>query len=57
MRSLRGPLAAGTLIRELPDQNHVFQTAATIRVDEHGTIEETIAPVVLETVGTWILSP
>ena len=47
---------AAAAMRELPDLNHLFQTAATGRVDEYAAIEETVAPVALETVGRWILS-
>ena len=39
---------------ELPGLNHLFQTATTGSPSEYGTIEETLAPVVLTTVGDWI---
>ncbi len=42
--------------RELPGLNHLFQTAATGLVTEYGQIEQTLAPVVLQQVGDWILS-
>ncbi len=35
--------------------NHLFQTAETGHPNEYGDIEETIAPVVLETISSWIL--
>jgi fermentation-respiration switch protein FrsA (DUF1100 family) len=40
----------------LPGLNHLFQTSSTGAVSEYGTIEETIAPVVLQTIGDWILA-
>jgi pimeloyl-ACP methyl ester carboxylesterase len=42
-------------IVKLPKLNHLFQTARTGRMDEYGKIEETIAPVALETISNWIL--
>ncbi|MBX0332739.1 alpha/beta fold hydrolase [Pontibacter sp. HSC-14F20] len=41
-------------IKELPGLNHIFQTADTGQVHEYGTIEETMAPVALETISTWM---
>jgi fermentation-respiration switch protein FrsA (DUF1100 family) len=41
-------------IRELPGLNHLFQTCQTGAVSEYFVIEETLAPVVLETVADWI---
>lgn len=43
-------------IREFPDLNHLFQTCKTGAVTEYATIEETLAPVVLETIAKWISS-
>jgi hypothetical protein len=40
---------------ELPGLNHLFQTAKTGAPDEYSTIEETIAPVVLQKIAAWIL--
>jgi dipeptidyl aminopeptidase/acylaminoacyl peptidase len=40
----------------LPGLNHLFQTSKTGAVSEYGTIEETIAPVVLQTIGDWIVA-
>lgn len=40
---------------ELPGLNHLFQTAKTGSPSEYAQIEETIAPVVLETMANWIL--
>jgi len=42
-------------IKELPDLNHIFQTAKTGSVTEYSKIEETMAPVALETISNWIL--
>ena len=41
-------------ITELPGLNHLFQTAQNGGVGEYATIEETMAPVVLQTVADWI---
>ena len=43
-----------TAIRELPGINHALQTARTGTAGEYFLIEETVAPVVLETVTTWL---
>jgi len=40
---------------ELPKMNHLFQTANTGLPTEYPLIEETIAPVVLNTIGDWII--
>jgi len=39
---------------ELPGLNHLFQTAATGSPAEYGTLEETFAPVALQTISDWI---
>ena len=41
-------------IVEFPNINHLFQTANTGLPMEYSLIEETIAPVVLQTIGDWI---
>lgn len=41
-------------VRELPNLNHLFQTATTGAVGEYAQIEETLAPVALEVIGTWL---
>ena len=41
--------------REMPGQNHLFQTAQTGNPSEYLAIEETISPVTLKVVGDWIL--
>jgi pimeloyl-ACP methyl ester carboxylesterase len=43
-------------VREFASLNHLFQTCKTGGVEEYGAIEETIAPMVLETIGDWILA-
>ncbi len=42
-------------IVELPGLNHLFQTATTGLPGEYEEIEETIAPIALDTVASWIL--
>ncbi|MEO8001299.1 MAG: hypothetical protein ABI644_05440 [Arenimonas sp.] len=39
---------------ELKDLNHLFQTCATGAFYEYPVIEETFAPVALETIGAWL---
>jgi pimeloyl-ACP methyl ester carboxylesterase len=39
---------------QLPGLNHLFQTAKTGNVPEYSTIEETISPVALRTIGEWL---
>lgn len=42
------------VIKELPKLNHLFQTARTGAGAEYGVIEETMAPLALDTVSDWI---
>jgi hypothetical protein len=42
-------------VEELPDLNHFFQPAKTGSPDEYIKIEETIAPLALETITGWIV--
>jgi hypothetical protein len=42
-------------VEELPSLNHLFQTAKTGSPGEYKQIEETIAPLALETITGWIL--
>ena len=42
-------------IEELPGLNHLFQTAKTGSPMEYARIEETISPVALEKIASWIL--
>lgn len=46
---------AKVTIKEFPGLNHLFQHTKTGMVSEYGTIEETLAPEMLETVTSWIL--
>ena len=39
---------------ELPGLNHLLQTSKTGLPEEYSKIDETIAPVALETIGVWI---
>ena len=41
---------------EMPGLNHLFQTAKTGALSEYAQIEETISPVALERIGSWILA-
>lgn len=42
-------------VMELPDLNHLFQTAITGSPSEYQQIEETISPTALDVIGDWIL--
>ena len=42
-------------IVELPNLNHLFQTAETGDISEYSKIEETISPAALQLIGDWIL--
>ncbi len=56
---IRKALAAGgnknSEVDELPGLNHLFQTAKTGGVGEYSEIEETMSPVAMEKVASWIL--
>jgi pimeloyl-ACP methyl ester carboxylesterase len=41
---------------ELPGLNHMLQTATTGLVREYGSIEETVSPLALTTVGDWVVA-
>ena len=41
-------------IEELPNLNHLFQTAKTGNVGEYADIEETVAPIALDAMSDWI---
>jgi fermentation-respiration switch protein FrsA (DUF1100 family) len=43
-------------VKRFPKLNHLFQTATTGLPDEYHQIDETIAPVVLETMANWLRS-
>jgi hypothetical protein len=40
----------------LPNLNHLFQTSKTGAPSEYAEIEETIAPIALQTIGDWIVA-
>ena len=42
-------------VDELPGLNHLFQTAKTGSPADYGEIEETISPLALDKIATWIL--
>lgn len=42
-------------VDELPGLNHLFQAAKTGAVSEYAEIEETMAPVALDKIATWIV--
>jgi pimeloyl-ACP methyl ester carboxylesterase len=42
------------VVKELPKLNHLFQTATTGAGSEYYSIEETMSPLALETVSSWI---
>ncbi|MCA9704912.1 MAG: alpha/beta fold hydrolase [Myxococcales bacterium] len=45
-----------TTVHRLPGLNHLFQHAKTGMPDEYGTIEETMAPEVLDLVADWVVA-
>ena len=45
---------AKVTIAALPNLNHLFQTSTTGALSEYAKIEETFAPIALETMGRWI---
>jgi len=42
------------LVEELPELNHLFQTAQTGVLEEYPQIEETFSPMALDFIGAWI---
>ena len=55
----RGSQAGGNkshTVRELPNLNHLFQTCSTGATAEYSKIDETMAPLLLQTVSEWIVS-
>ena len=40
----------------LPNLNHLFQTTKTGAQSEYFEIEETLAPIALQTIGDWIVA-
>ncbi len=43
-------------IVELPGLNHLLQTAPTGAVGEYADIEETVAPIALDTIANWVVA-
>lgn len=41
-------------VKELPGLNHLFQTCKTCTVIEYGQLQETIAPLALQTITDWL---
>jgi pimeloyl-ACP methyl ester carboxylesterase len=41
-------------VKELPGMNHLFQTCKTCTVNEYGRLQETIAPLALQTITEWL---
>ena len=41
-------------VRRFPEMNHLFQTAGTGSPNEYAQIDETMAPEVLDLIGSWI---
>jgi fermentation-respiration switch protein FrsA (DUF1100 family) len=42
-------------VKELPNLNHLLQTAETGAISEYGRIEETMSPEALQVIGEWII--
>ena len=42
-------------VKELPNLNHLLQSAETGSISEYGKIEETMSPTALKLIGHWIL--
>jgi len=58
--AIRSALVAGSTkkfeVKEMPGLNHLFQTCVKCTVAEYGELEETIAPVALQTIMGWLNS-
>ena len=59
LQEIRNALERGgntrVTVKELPSLNHLFQTCKTGAVSEYGEIEETFAPVALQSISDWII--
>ena len=59
LRAIEEALEAGGnedyTVKELPELNHLFQTAKTGSPSEYATIEETMSPAAMELIGDWVL--
>jgi len=58
LTAIRGALKSNSraVVKELPALNHLFQTARTGAGTEYADIEESVAPLALDTVSEWILA-
>ncbi len=58
LTAIRGALKSNSraVVKELPALNHLFQTARTGAGTEYADIEESVAPLALDTVSDWILA-
>jgi pimeloyl-ACP methyl ester carboxylesterase len=60
LAAIETALRAGGLrdvtVKELPGLNHLFQTCATCTMGEYSQLEETMAPVALAEMSSWILA-
>jgi pimeloyl-ACP methyl ester carboxylesterase len=52
--ALRAGGNTAVTIISLPNLNHLFQTSTTGALSEYAKIEETFAPIALETMGRWV---
>lgn len=59
LRAIQRALKAGGnknyTIKEIPNLNHLLQTAETGDIFEYGKIKETMSPTALQIIGDWIL--
>jgi uncharacterized protein len=59
LQEIRNALERGgntqVTVEEIPSLNHLFQTCKTGSVSEYGEIEETFAPVALQSISDWII--
>jgi pimeloyl-ACP methyl ester carboxylesterase len=54
-RALKAGRNKNYTVKELPNLNHLLQTATTGSISEYGKIEETMAPTALQIISDWIL--
>ncbi|UCC41730.1 MAG: alpha/beta hydrolase [Candidatus Aminicenantes bacterium] len=55
IRALKAGGNKNYTVKELPDLNHLLQTAETGNISEYFKIEETMSPTALQIIGDWIL--
>ena len=58
LAGMRAALAGNpqATVKELPGLNHLFQTAETGSITEYAPLDETIAPIALDTISDWIIA-